>query len=101
MVATVRYVFRQSAQSHQSRQFTGPVFSFNVAGQVYIVLNTFKAAADLLGIFVFLPSADASMFLTEAEERRSNIYSDRPRMIVANEILGGGLALPFARYNNR
>ncbi|PPQ65061.1 hypothetical protein CVT26_015757 [Gymnopilus dilepis] len=67
-----------------SQQY-GPVFSFNVAGQVYIVLNTFKAAADLL----------------EAAERRSNIYSDRPRMIVANEILGGGLALPFARYDNR
>ena len=44
-----------------------------------VVLNTQKAAADLL-------------------DRRAAIYSDRPRNIVAAEILCGGLALPFQNY---
>lgn len=44
-----------------------------------IVLNTHKAAADLL-------------------DRRANIYSDRPRNIVASEILTGGLLIVFTRY---
>ena len=48
-------------------------------GQPIIVLNNPSIAAELL-------------------ERRANIYSDRPRMIVAHEILCGGLLLPTARY---
>ena len=48
-------------------------------GQPIIILNNPSIAAELL-------------------ERRANIYSDRPRMIVAHEILCGGLLLPTARY---
>ncbi|KAF8904752.1 hypothetical protein CPB84DRAFT_654879 [Gymnopilus junonius] len=48
----------------------GPIFSLNMAGQTVIVLSTFKAAGDLL-------------------DRRSNLYSDRPRLIMASEILTG------------
>ncbi|KDR82192.1 hypothetical protein GALMADRAFT_276748 [Galerina marginata CBS 339.88] len=60
----------------------GPVYSLNFAGQPVIVVGTAKAAADLL-------------------ERRSAIYSDRPRFIMATEILTGGMNLAFARYGDR
>ncbi|KAH8977837.1 cytochrome P450, partial [Lactarius akahatsu] len=51
----------------------------SAAGQPIVVLNTQKAAADLL-------------------DRRSGIYSDRPRNIVAAQILCGGLAIVFQNY---
>jgi hypothetical protein len=57
----------------------GDIFYLSAAGQPIIVLNTQKAAADLL-------------------DRRAAIYSDRPRNIVAAEILCGGLALGLQRY---
>ncbi|KAI0700086.1 cytochrome P450 [Cytidiella melzeri] len=57
----------------------GPIFSLNILGQQIVVLNTSKAAADLF-------------------DRRSNIYSDRPRLIMAGEILTGGIFMVFARY---
>ncbi|KAH9015899.1 cytochrome P450 [Lactarius hengduanensis] len=58
-----------------SQQF-GDVFYLNAMGQPIVVLNTQKAAADLL-------------------DRRAGIYSDRPRLIVAGEILCGGLSIPL------
>ena len=58
---------------------SGDVFYLNAAGQPIIVLNTQKAAADLL-------------------DRRAGIYSDRPRNIVAAEILCGGMAMVFQNY---
>ncbi|KAI0254606.1 cytochrome P450 [Lactifluus subvellereus] len=61
------------------KQEFGDVFYLNAAGKPIIVLNTQKAAADLL-------------------DRRAGIYSDRPRNIVSAEILCGGLALGFQRY---
>ncbi|TFK64025.1 cytochrome P450 [Pluteus cervinus] len=57
----------------------GPIFSLNFAGQPVIVLNSFKVAGDLL-------------------DRRSTIYSDRPRFIMAGEILTGGIFQPFQPY---
>ena len=45
-----------------------------------IVLNGLKPAVELL-------------------ERRSNTYSDRPRLIMAQEVLCKGLALAFMNYN--
>ncbi|PPQ68804.1 hypothetical protein CVT26_001719 [Gymnopilus dilepis] len=60
-------------------RISGPIFSLDMAGHRIIVLNSYKVASDLL-------------------DRRSNIYSDRPRFIVAGEILTGGLAIVFARY---
>ncbi|KAF8909744.1 cytochrome P450 [Gymnopilus junonius] len=59
----------------------GPIFSLNLAGHPTIVLNTFKAAGDLL-------------------DRRSNIYSDRPRYVMAGEILSGGIGIAFAHYGS-
>jgi hypothetical protein len=44
-----------------------------------IVLNSQKAAADLLG-------------------RRARNYSDRPRFIVAAEILTGGMEVSLVQY---
>ena len=46
----------------------------NVVGQPFIILNTHKAAADLL-------------------EHRAAIYSDRPPNIVVSEMTGGHLFL--------
>jgi hypothetical protein len=57
----------------------GDVFYVNAAGQPIVVLNTQKIAADLL-------------------DRRAGIYSDRPRNIVAAQILCGGLAIVFQNY---
>jgi hypothetical protein len=45
-------------------------------GQPILVLNSLKAAAELL-------------------DRRANIYSGRPRMIMAQEIMSGNLAFAF------
>lgn len=50
---------------------TGPIVYLNAVGQPLIVLNTHRAAADLL-------------------DKRAAIYSDRPDMIVALDFLTGG-----------
>jgi len=60
--------------------FLGPVVYLNVAGQPVIVLNTHKAAADLL-------------------DRRANIYSDRPTNIVAG-FLTGGFHIAFLHHGD-
>ena len=52
----------------------------NVVGQPLVILNSQKVAADLL-------------------DRRAGIYSDRPRNIVASDIMTGGLLVVFTRYN--
>ena len=59
----------------------GDIYYLNVAGKIVVVLNSRKAAIDLL-------------------ERRSAIYSDRPRMIVAFEMITGGLLFPFGPCND-
>ncbi|KAH9994663.1 cytochrome P450, partial [Russula vinacea] len=57
----------------------GDVVYLSVLGRSIIVLNSQKAAADLLG-------------------RRASNYSDRPRFIVAAEILTGGMEVSFLQY---
>jgi hypothetical protein len=52
------------------------------AGQPIIVFNSLKPAYELL-------------------ERRSGNYSDRPRFIMAQEILNGGLLFALLRHNDR
>ena len=52
------------------------------AGQPIVVCNSLKSAYELL-------------------ERRSSNYSDRPRLIMANEILNGGLLVALMRQNDR
>ncbi|KAF5342840.1 hypothetical protein D9758_013372 [Tetrapyrgos nigripes] len=59
----------------------GPIFSLNLAGQTMIVLNSHKVTADLL-------------------DRRSTIYSDRPRFIMALEILAGNMMIFFCGYGS-
>jgi len=54
----------------------------DAAGQPTVVLNSLKAAFDLL-------------------ERRASIYSDRPRFLMAQEILGNGLLFTLMRYGER
>jgi len=57
----------------------GDVVYVSALGRSIIVLNSQKAAADLLG-------------------RRARNYSDRPRFIVAAEILTGGMEVSFLQY---
>jgi hypothetical protein len=59
----------------------GDLVYINAAGQPMVILNSQKVAADLL-------------------DRRAGIYSDRPRNIVASDIMTGGLLVVFTRYND-
>jgi len=63
------------------RKEYGDLIYMKAAGQSIIVLNSHKVASDLL-------------------DRRSGIYSDRPRNIVAGEIMTGGLLFSLARYGD-
>lgn len=53
----------------------------NAFGKPMVVFNSLKAASELL-------------------DRRASIYSDRPRQIVANEILCGGLFTGLLPYGD-
>jgi hypothetical protein len=53
----------------------------NAFGQPIIVINNLKVAFELL-------------------DRRGNIYSDRPHLIVANDILCGGLFTALMPYGD-
>ena len=57
------------------------IMYLNVLGQPILVMNSLKAAFELL-------------------DRRANIYSDRPRYIVADEILSGKLFTAFMSYGD-
>ncbi len=57
----------------------GDVIYLHAVGQSIIVLNSQKAAVELL-------------------DRRAVIYSDRPRNVIACDIMTGGLMLGFAPY---
>ncbi|SJL10290.1 related to O-methylsterigmatocystin oxidoreductase [Armillaria ostoyae] len=59
----------------------GDLMYFNVAGQPLVVLNSQKVAADLL-------------------DRRAGKFSDRPRNIVASDIMTGGNLVVFTRYGD-
>ena len=52
------------------------------AGQPVVVCNSLKSAHELL-------------------ERRSSNYSDRPRFIMAQDILSGGLLFSLMNHNDR
>jgi len=60
---------------------SGDVIYLNAAGQPMVILNSQKVAADLL-------------------DRRAGIYSDRPRNIVAFDIMTGGLFFVLSQYND-
>ncbi|KAK7449191.1 hypothetical protein VKT23_013337 [Stygiomarasmius scandens] len=59
----------------------GPIVYLNFAGKDVVLLNSHKAVVDLL-------------------DRRAAIYSDRPRNIVASEILTRSLLVVFRRYDD-
>ena len=63
-------------------EIAGEVMYLDGAGQPIIVCNSLKSAFELL-------------------ERRSSNYSDRPRFIMAQEILNGGLLFALMRHNDR
>jgi hypothetical protein len=62
-------------------EITGEVMYLNAAGQPTIVLNSLKASFELL-------------------ERRAINYSDRPRYIMAHEIMSQGLLLASMRFGD-
>jgi hypothetical protein len=64
-----------------TRTRLGELIYLNAAGQPIVVLNSQRVAVDLL-------------------DRRSGIYSDRPRNIVACDIMTKGLLFGFARYGD-
>lgn len=66
---------------HESKKY-GPVMHFNMAGQHLIVLSSHKAAHDLLS-------------------RRGARYSDRPRLVMAFELVTRGMHLLFRPYDDR
>lgn len=64
------------------RKQYGPIFSFKIGTRLAIVLNDIKATSDLL-------------------DKRGDIYSSRPRLVVAHDILSGGkrgLSAPYGDH---
>jgi len=64
------------------RKVYGDIISVKLFGQPIIILNSVKAATDLL-------------------DERSAIYSDRPTLVVAGEYVGYDQTLPFTRYGQK
>ncbi|KXN84793.1 O-methylsterigmatocystin oxidoreductase [Leucoagaricus sp. SymC.cos] len=59
----------------------GPIVHLSILGKSMIVLNTAKAALDVL-------------------EKKGAIYADRPRLVMAGEIVGYEKAVTLAPYDN-
>ena len=59
----------------------GDLIYLNAAGQPIVIINSPKVGVALL-------------------DRRAAIYSDRPRNIVASDIMTGGLFFGFSRYGD-
>jgi len=60
----------------------GPIYALNLGGKTAVVLNSYKVASEIL-------------------DKRSAIYSNRPRMIMTGEILCGNIAFPFLSYGDQ
>ena len=76
---------------------SGPIYSIFAFGQPVIVVNDFKSAADLLGMF----TSTRHIALTDRDrftDRRSIIYADRPPYIMAREILTNNMFIAFMGY---
>jgi hypothetical protein len=63
-------------------EIAGEVMYLDGAGKPIVVCNSLKSAFELL-------------------ERRSANYSDRPRLVMAQEILNGGLLFALMNHNDR
>lgn len=66
---------------HWSKQY-GPVMHLSMAGKPLVILSTHQAAHDLLN-------------------RRSSRYSDRPRMVMAGELVTKNMHMLLRPYNER
>ena len=65
-----------------TRYITGSVVYSSIFGRSVIVINSVQAALDLL-------------------DKRSSIYSDRPRLIMLGELIGWDQSLLVTPYNAR
>jgi hypothetical protein len=65
-----------------STEIAEEVMYLDGAGQPIVMCNSLKSAFELL-------------------DRRSGNYSDRPRFIMAQEILNGGLLFPLMNHDDR
>jgi hypothetical protein len=66
----------------QTCRLTGDVVSLSILGRSVIILNSAQAALDLL-------------------DKRSSIYSDRPHMVMAGDLVGWGNGpglLPYGEH---
>ena len=77
----VQFYFRSLLLHDKFTRMTENLMYLNALGRPMIVINSLKVASGLL-------------------DRRANIYSDRPRLIVAHEILCGGLFTAFKSYGD-
>ncbi|KAE8421317.1 cytochrome P450 [Aspergillus pseudocaelatus] len=66
----------------KSKEFYGPISSISMFGQTIVILNDHQVAFDLM-------------------EKRSAIYSSRPRMVFAGEMVGWEDALTMQGYSDR
>jgi hypothetical protein len=64
-----------------SQSLPGDLIYINAAGQPVVIINSPKVGVALL-------------------DRRAAIYSDRPRNIVASDIMSDGLLFAFSRYGD-
>ena len=79
----VLYTLRASGYGvNELIPLSGDVVYLNVVGQPMIVLNTQKAAGDIL-------------------DRRAAVNSGRPRLIVGHELICGGLFFAMEPHNER
>jgi hypothetical protein len=78
-IRSVRYL--SSFIPHLSLSLPGDLIYLNAAGQPVVIINSPKVGVALL-------------------DRRAAIYSDRPRNIVASDIMTGGLFFGFSRYGD-
>lgn len=63
-----------------------------------VVLNTISVAADLLGK---CSVTRKDLFRSHVTlDRKSQIYSDRPRIILAGEMMCGDMFMPFRSYGD-
>ncbi|KAH9941402.1 cytochrome P450 [Amylocystis lapponica] len=64
------------------RDFASDIVYFNLVGTSVVVLNSLQAASDLF-------------------EHRSTLYSDRPRMVMLNELVGFDYHFAFMKYGEQ
>ncbi|KAF7331139.1 hypothetical protein MSAN_02443500 [Mycena sanguinolenta] len=65
-----------------SKQFKSDIIHLNAAGTSIVVLSSMEAVKELF-------------------EKRSTLYSDRPRLPMLGELMGWDFATPFMKYGDR